>query len=87
MLLSITKPGIEYHKTWYFGCGLDDNSCVSFKFLHSTLSNGERVFNWPRRNDIDTVHISCIFFGPAVIVGIGPFNFPQLNEVQQVTSG
>ena len=94
-LINFTVPSIqanqyyavEYHKTWYFGRALgspDDNSCVSFKFLHSTLSNGERVFNWPRRDDIDTVHISCIFFGPAVIVGIGPFNFPQLNEVQQV---
>ncbi|XP_074621358.1 uncharacterized protein LOC141879906 [Acropora palmata] len=94
-LINFTVPSIqanqyyavEYHKTWYFGRALgspDDNSCVSFKFLHSTLSNGERVFNWPRRDDIDTVHISCVFFGPAVIVGIGPFNFPQLNEVQQV---
>ena len=28
---------VEYHKNWYFGRALegpDDNSCVSFKFLH-----------------------------------------------------
>jgi len=78
---------VEYDKTWYFGHALGgpyDNSFVSFKFLHSTLSNGERVFNWPRRDDIDTVHSSCVFFGPVLIVGIGPFNFPQLNEIQQV---
>ena len=63
---------VEYDKTWYFGRALggpDDNSCVSFKFLHLTLSNGERVFNWPGRDDIDTVHSSCVFFGPAVMIG------------------
>ena len=55
---------------------------MSFKVLHHTLSNGQRVFNWPRQDD--TVHSSCVYFGPAVIVGIGPFNFPQLNEANQV---
>ena len=94
-LSNFTEPSIqanqyyevEYDKSWYFGRALrspDGNSFVSFKFLHSILSNGERVLNWPRRHDIDTVHRSCVFFGPAVIVGISPFNFPQLNEVQQV---
>lgn len=52
--------------------------------IHSTLTKGERVFNWPRRDDIDTVHSSSVVFGPVGIVGIVPFNFPQLNEVQQV---
>lgn len=78
---------VEYNKSWYFGHALgspDGNSCVRFKFLHSTLTNGERVFNWPRRDDIATVHSSSVVFGPVVIVGIVPFNFPQLNEVHQV---
>lgn len=78
---------VEYNKSWYFGRALgspDGNSCVRFKFLHSTLTNGERVFNWPRRDDIATVHSSSVVFGPVVIVGIVPFNFPQLNEVHQV---
>lgn len=78
---------IEYQKSYYFGRALgspDGNSFVSFKFLHSTVSSGEKVFNWPRRDDIDTVHSSCVFFGPTVIVGVGPFSFPQLNEVEQV---
>lgn len=94
-LSSFTPPSIqanqyyavEYQRSYYFGRALgspDGDSFVSFKFLHSTVSSGERVLNWPRRDDIDTVHSSCVFFGPAVIVGVGPFSFPQLNEVEQV---
>ena len=36
---------VEYDKSWYFGHALgspDGNSCVQSKFLHSTLTNGER---------------------------------------------
>ena len=94
-LSSFTPPSIqanqyyavEYQRSYYFGRALgspDGDSFVSFKFLHSTVSSGETVFNWPRRDDIDTVHSSCVFFGPAVIVGVGPFSFSQLNEVEQV---
>jgi len=77
---------VEYPKTYYFGraLGSADGSFINFKFLHSTSSSGAKVFNWPRRDDIDRVHSSCVFYGPVVIVGIGPFTFPQLGEVEQV---
>ena len=93
-LQSFTEPSIqedkyyavEYQKTYHFGraLGSPDGSFVNFKFLHSTVSSGEKVFNWPRRDDIDRVHSSCVFYGPVVIVGVGPFTFPQLSEVEQV---
>lgn len=34
---------------------------MKFKFLHKV---GTGTFDWPERDDIDTPHISCIFFGP-----------------------
>lgn len=77
---------VEYQKAYYFGraLGSPDGAYVKFKFPHSTVSSGERVFNWPRRDDIDRVHNSCVFYGPVVIVGVGPFTFPQSTEVEQV---
>ena len=41
------------------------------------------MFDWPRRDDNDRVHGSCVVYGPVVIVGVGPFTFPQLSEVKQ----
>jgi len=88
-LQSFTEPSIqedayyavEYPKTYYFGraLGSADGSFINFKLLHSTSSSGAKVFNWPRRDDIDRVHSSCVFYGPVVIVGVGPFTFPQLG--------
>ena len=77
---------VEYQKTYYFGRALrcSDDAFINFKFLHSTSSSGAKVFDWPRRDDNDRVHRSCVFYGPVVIVGVGPFTFPQLSEVEQV---
>ena len=94
-LQSFTEPSIqkdayyavEYQKAYYFGRALgspDGSSLIDFKFLHSTVSSGAKVFDWPRRDDIDRVHSSNVFYGPAAIVGVGPFTLPQLSEVDQV---
>ena len=93
-LQSFTEPSIqegayyavEYQETYYFGraLGRPDGSFINFKFLHSASSCGAKVFDWPRRDDNDRVHSSCVFYGPVVIVGVGPFTFPQLSEVEQV---
>ena len=73
-LQSFTEPSIqegayyavEYQKTYYFGqaLGCPDGSFINFKFLHSTSSIGAKVFDWPRRDDNDRVHSSCVFYGP-----------------------
>ena len=68
-LHSFTLPSIqasqyyatEYHKSYSFGRALgspDGNFLVSFKFLHLVVSSAERVFNWPSRDEIDSVHSS-----------------------------
>lgn len=75
---------VEYQKSFYFGRALNssqDDSQIEFKFLHST---GARVFDWPVRDDIETCHMSCVFYGPITIVGVSPFVLPQLTEVEQV---
>jgi hypothetical protein len=85
---------VEYDKSYYIGRALrsPQNGFLDFKFLHSTSCSGERVFNWPRRDDIDRVHKSCVFYGPVDIVGTGPvdivgtgpFTIPRSTEVEQV---
>ena len=74
---------VEYQKAFYFGRALkcQNDSLIKFKFLHST---GARVFDWPRRDDIDTCHKSCVFYGPVAIEGVGPFTLPQLTEAEHV---
>ena len=69
---------VEYHKSFYFGRALkiQDNSLIDFKFLHSS---GARVFDWPARDDTDTCHKSCVFYGPAAIEGVSQFKFRQLT--------
>ncbi|KAK3746671.1 hypothetical protein QZH41_007951 [Actinostola sp. cb2023] len=94
-LHSFTRPfvqqdryyAVEYQKTYYFGRVLgsyDGAGFVDFKFLHSTVCSGAKVFAWPRRDDIDRCHSSCVFYGPVAVVGVGPFTLPQLSEVEQV---
>lgn len=93
-LQSFTEPSIQKKhimllskkKVNYFGRALEspDGSFIDFDFLHSTISSGEKVFDWPRRNYIDRVHNSNAFYGPVATVGVGPFTLPQLREVEQV---
>lgn len=53
---------VDYVKNYYFGRVLEASEpFMKFKFLHKV---GTGTFDWPERDDIDTPHISCIFFGP-----------------------
>ena len=74
---------VEYQKSFYFGRALnyEGQSFFKFKFLHST---GARIFDWPFRDDIEFCHKSCVFYRPATIEGIGPFQFPEIAEVEHV---
>ena len=75
---------VEYQKSFYFGKALSngENSCIEFKFLHAV---GAKIFDWPRRDDTDKCHKSCVLYGPCVITGEGgPFTFPQLGEIEHV---
>lgn len=78
---------VEYHKSFYLGRALEKegNALVKFKFLQTLYTVGTpRLYDWPRHDDIDTCHTSCVFYGPCSIVGVGPFMIPQLTEVEQV---
>ncbi|KAK3742383.1 hypothetical protein QZH41_002602 [Actinostola sp. cb2023] len=69
-LHSFTRPfvqqdryyAVEYQKTYYFGRALgsyDGAGFVDFKFLHSTVCSGAKVFAWPRRtNDTPTFQVT-----------------------------
>ena len=53
---------VDYTKNYCFGRVLTaSKSFVTFKFLHKV---GTGTFDWPERDDTDSSHISCIFFGP-----------------------
>ena len=79
---------VEYHKSFYFGRAIEKvqgNALIKFKFLQTLYTAGKsRLYDWPRRDDIDTCHTSCVFYGPCSIVGVGPFMIPQFTEVEQV---
>ena len=54
---------------------------VTLKFLHRT---GASCFNWPRTDDIDEVHVSCLFYKPIHLKNSGPFHVPQQKEIEQL---
>ena len=45
------------------------------------------MFDWPRRDDIDRVHSSNVFYGPVTIVGVGPFTYHNWGKLNKCTSG
>jgi len=63
---------VHYEKKYYIGRALSTSATnlVEVKFLHNA---GADKFNWPKRDDIDKVHISSIFYGPVVLGQSGPF--------------
>ena len=72
---------VVYEKSYYIGHVLESgDSSTTFNFLHST---GARLFDWPRQDDLDTCHDSCIFYGPVSTVGIRPFTILQQAEVEE----
>ena len=58
-----------------------DGDFVKFKFLHRV---GAHAFDWPKRDDVDSPHTSCIFFGPVQLLGNGPFQVPWQSVIEKV---
>jgi hypothetical protein len=86
----VPAPGIEegsyyavdYINHFYYGRVIFINDTfLTVKFLHATSST---TFDWPRRDDVDIVHTSCVFYGPVEIEGNGPFSIPLHKEVARV---
>ena len=78
-----TYFAVEYQKSFYIGRVLQrsDDSHAMYKFLHKCSS---QMFDWPKRDDIETCHDPCVFYGPVSVVGNAPFTSPQLMEIDQV---
>ena len=73
---------VDYVKNYYFGRVLEaSESFVKFKFLHKV---GTGTFDWPERDDIDSSHISCIFFGPVNLRYNRPFKIEKEAVVEKV---
>ena len=73
---------VEYVETYYIGHALSQaDSFVRFKFLHRV---GAKSFDWPRRDDVDDVHISCVFYGPVTLESAGPFAVPKQQNIEKM---
>ena len=82
------QPGeyyaVDYIKNYYFGRVIVKNdSFVQFKFLHRV---GATIYHWPRRDDVDRVHLSNIFAGPITVPHFisGPFEIPEQPAVEKL---
>lgn len=73
---------VEYEKKFYFGRAVSvTGDKVEVKFLHQA---GVQTFDWPMRNDLDTVFKRRVFHGPIELHGTGPFHIPSLAEITKL---
>ena len=64
---------VDYVNTFYFGRVVSVEGCfVDLKFLHSKSSTS---YDWPRTDDVDRVHYSCIFYGPVLLEVLSLYYF------------
>ena len=70
---------LDYVNKFYFGRVLEvkSNAFIKCKFLHSV---GPNKLEWPRRDDIDEVHMSCILYGPVHLEAIGLLSLPSTRK-------
>ena len=73
---------VEYQRAFYIGRILRNmNTTLTIKFVHSVEA---KVFDWPKRDNIDDCSPSWLISGPLEIQGSGPFRSSQLDEVQHI---
>jgi hypothetical protein len=73
---------VHYVSNFYIGRVVEVNGqFVKFKFLHRM---GAYMFDWPRRDDVDSPHVSCIFYGQVQIQGNGPFRVPKQSDIEKI---
>jgi len=56
------------------------------KFLHRVRLGADagEIFNWPTRDDVADVHVSCVFYGPVHLIGNSPFKIMEHEQVKEV---
>ena len=58
---------------------------VLIKFWHLiVLWKLHELTDWPSRDDIDDVHISCVFCGPVTLESAGPFAVPKQQNFEKM---
>ena len=75
---------VDYVDRFYIGRVLSDegNGFYQVKFLHQQVTDGVRHFRWPERDDLDKVHLSCIFWGPIYLNGCFDFTVDNIEEIE-----
>ena len=74
---------VEYVETYYIGNAqsqADSFVNVRFKFLHRV---GAKSFDWPSRDNVDDVHMFCVFYGPVTLESAGPFAVPKQQNIEK----
>ena len=78
---------VDYVDNYYIGRALsasDSSNFTSFKFLHRIQQADAKKFDWPKRDDVDRVHCTCVFYGPVGLKGNGPFEITDLEQLEAV---
>ena len=59
---------VDHVNIFYTGTALEcgDDQFTRFKFLHKS---GAKRFTWPRCDDVDEKHNTCVFHGPVSLQG------------------
>ena len=56
---------VDYDKNYYLGrtrSAPDERQFILLKFLHNLQQTGIKRFDWPRHDDIDHVHSTCVLW-------------------------
>lgn len=67
---------VDYVSCYYFGRVMQiQGQFAQFKFLHRVRLSADagEIFNWPIRDDVADVHVSCVFYSPLHLIGNSPF--------------
>lgn len=78
---------VDYVSCYYFGRVIKvQGQFTKFKFLHRVRlgANAGEIFNWPTRDDVADVHVSCVFYGPVHLIGNSPFKIMEHEQVKKV---
>ena len=78
---------VDYISCYYFGRVIQiQGQFAQFKFLHRVRLGADagEIFNWPTRDDVADVHVSCVFYGPVHLIGNSPFKIMEHEQVKKV---
>lgn len=78
---------VDYVNNYFIGRALsapDQRQFTLFKFLHKIQQTDIKRFDWPKHDDIDNVHSTCVFYGPVELKGTGKFEVLDLQDLEVV---